>query len=239
MIEYPVAYGGWQSPGGHPLAFAYRTGTNDWNTLTASTTQDEYGLPSGLTGRAVDIGGYLGSVGIALALDNPGLTVTIIEPVPDNAALIRQNIELNDVGDRVTLIEGAASGDHDPVSVWFRYVGTELAEHHAFVGNSTLAYDGGGELDHQEVTYAPITLDDLTADGELALLKIDCEGGEWSILDTAATAKVALILGEAHCVRGHRGRDIVDLLPFHDVTWQGVPDDPEGNGTVEFRAVRR
>jgi hypothetical protein len=41
-------------------------------------------------------------VGIALALDNPGLQVTIIEPVPDNCDLIERNIEANGVGDRVT-----------------------------------------------------------------------------------------------------------------------------------------
>ena len=235
-MDYPIRTGSWRSPGGHALTISYRDNTNDWNTVSATLTHDEYALPRGISGHAVDIGGYLGTVGIALAADNPDLRVTIIEPVPGNAQLIRQNIAQNDLDHRVTLIEGAASGDKDPVTVWFGYRGAETAEHHAFVGNSTLAYNDGGALDHEEVTYTPVTLAEL---GPIDFLKIDCEGGEWSIL-AGDNSKVGTIVGESHAVRGHKGSDIVALLAAtHDVTVIPLTDDPEGKGTVEFRAVPR
>lgn len=233
-MDYPIAQATFRSPGGRPLTFSYRENTNDWNTLVASVTEDEYRLPRGLSGRAVDVGGYLGSVGIALAADNPGLQVTIIEPVPPNAALIRKNIEHNDLGDRVTLIEGAISGDHNPVTVWYGYRGNEAAEHHAFVGNSTLAYANGGELEHDEVTYTPITLADLTVKGDLDYLKIDCEGGEWSFLE-GPVERVQTIVGEWHPVHGHTVGDLAALLgKTHVVTFSGPQAGPGG-----FRAVRR
>ena len=229
MIEYETAVGSWTTPRGTPVEFVYRKATNDWNTISATLTGDEYRLPSGMSGHAVDIGGYVGSVAIGLAIDNPDLRVTIVEPVPANAALIRENIARNNVGDRVTLIEGAASGDHDPVTIWYGYRGNESAEHHAFVGNSTLAYVDGGMLPHEEITYTPVTLADL---GPIDFLKIDCEGGEWSIL--RGVAGIPVIVGESHAVRGHRGDDIIAFLPAYDVALSGDPA-----GTCEFRAVLR
>jgi FkbM family methyltransferase len=211
------------TPGGHHIWMHYRDGTNDWNTLTSSLTNDEYELPKGISGRAVDVGGYLGSVGIALALDNPDLDVTIIEPVPDNADLIERNIDENGLADRITLIRGAV-GDG---IVHYGFTGDEAAEHHAFVGNSTLATP---EQATGTVRYEPITLADL---GHVDYLKIDCEGGEWEFLEYGAD--IPLIVGEAHAVRGLVGADIVDYLPDHDVTLIGGSPD----GTCGFRAVRR
>jgi FkbM family methyltransferase len=214
------------TPGGHHIWMHYRDGTNDWNTLTSSLTNDEYELPSGMSGRAVDVGGYLGSVGIALALDNPDLDVTIIEPVPDNADLIERNIDENGLADRITLIRGAV-GDG---IVHYGFTGDEAAEHHAFVGNSTLATP---EQATGTVTYPPIGLMDLLP---VDYLKIDCEGGEWVFLRTDAVAEVPLIVGEAHAGGFYVGSDIIKLLKdTHDVTLIGGSPD----GTCGFRAVLR
>ena len=233
-MQYEITSATWISPGGHPLTIFYRRDTNDWNTVSATLTHDEYALPRGLSGHAVDIGGYLGTVGIALAADNPDLRVTIIEPVPPNAALIRRNIEANGLKERVTLIEGAASGDHKPVTISFGYRGSESLEHHAFVGNSTLAYDGPGEYEHDEITYTPVTLADLVKGGPIDWLKIDTEGAEWSFL-TGPVSKVREIVGEWHPVRGKTLGDMAALLgETHVVTFDGPQSGPGG-----FRAVLR
>jgi FkbM family methyltransferase len=228
-----------RTPRGRPALMTIRDGTNDWNTLNACMTEDEYGLRSfNGNGWALDIGGYLGGVGIGLALDNPGLRVLIVEPVPDNIRLIKDNIARNGVGDRVELIEGAI-GDGGPVEVWHGYQGTVTAEHHRFVGNSSLAYDHGGELQHDTTTYTSMTLGELLSfappDHNFDLVKIDCEGGEWAFLDDPTVDSCDIILGEAHAVRGHRGDDIIELLSAtHDVTISG-----DGAGTCEFRAVAK
>ena len=236
-MDYPETEGTWRTPNGASVAFRYRQNTNDWNTLTASLDQDEYGLRGiALSGPVVDVGGYLGSVGIGIAVDHPDVRVTIVEPVPANADLIEYNAQRNGVESRVRVLRGAVGKGREKVRVWHGYRGTEVAEHHAFVGNSSLAYNDGGMLPHDETEYRAIGLSDLTDElGEISLLKIDCEGGEWAFLTGPALSKVSRIVGEAHSVRGKQGGDIVALLAkTHDVTLSG---DPEG--TCEFTAVRR
>ena len=229
---YTPKSGQFRTPGGRSVTMHYREDTNDYNTINASLNEDEYELPRGLTGMAADIGGYVGSVGIALAIDNPGLRVVIVEPVPPNCDLIRLNIEQNGVADRVSLIEGAAGKGGEPVTVWYGYEGTVSAEHHAFVGNSTLAYDDHKMLPHQTVEYTGIGLADL---GPLSFLKVDTEGAEWAFLDSPALSEVETIAGEWHPVRNHTMGDLLALLePTHVVTFSGPQSGPGG-----FRAVRR
>ena len=233
-MNYPAAVGEFRAPRGHPATMHYRAGTSDWNTLFSALNEDEYGLRGlHLAGRALDIGAHIGAVAIGLALDNPALAVTAIEPVPDNVRLLRANVEANDLASRVTVIEGAAG--HGEITVWYGYRGTEIAEHHAFIGNSSLAYDHGGALDHDEITYPGFSLSELVDGGQLALLKIDDEGGEYDFLADPAVGLVQVIVGEWHNVRGHVQSDIAGLLSAtHEVTFSGPADGPGG-----FRAVRR
>lgn len=232
-MAYALTRGEFKTPYGRPVQMAYRLGTNDYNTLNACMTEDEYNLKSyRFSGTALDIGGYLGGVGIGLAIDNPDLRVIIVEPVPGNAELIRQNIASNGLDGRVELIEGAA-GAKKAITVSYGYRGTEALEHHAFVGNSTLAGEATGPFDHDETVYAkPWTLSALIKHAgadRLALVKIDCEGGEWAFLADPAVAKVDTILGEWHPTNHHVIGDMLALLsPTHTVTFSGPQAGPGG-----------
>lgn len=233
---YEVETGRYDTPNGHPVTMRYRVGTNDHNTLWSSLNEDEYGLRGEhYQGTALDVGGYLGSVGIALAIDNPDLRVVIVEPVPPNADLIEQNIAENRLWNRVELIRGAVGQGGESVDVWYGYRGSESLEHHAFVGNSTLAYETT-VLDHDTVTYSATGLATLVERyGPLAFLKVDTEGAEWAFLDSPVVADVAVIAGEWHPVRKHTTDDLRALLePTHVVTFDGPQAGPGG-----FRAVRR
>ena len=236
MIDYALIEGRFLTPRGRSVVFRYREGTNDWNTLNACLTEDEYQLRARhLTGYAVDAGGHLGGVAVGLAVDNPGLRVLVIEPVPENVALSRWAIDANGLSDRVVVIEGAI-GDGSETEVRFRYTGTEPAEHHAFVGNSSFAYDTGGELPHEIANYVSLTPADIIdrLGEEPALVKVDTEGAEWAFL-AAGAGVFPLILGEWHPVRGHTRDTLTALLiDTHDVTFNG----PEG-GPGGFVAVRR
>lgn len=235
---YSKETGQYDTPNGRRLTFHYRTGTNDHNTIWSSLNEDEYGLRGDrFTGMALDVGGYLGSVGIGLAADNPDLRVVIVEPVPPNADLIEQNIAANHLWNRVELIRGAVGKGGESVDVWYGYRGSEALEHHAFVGNSTLAYESAPQ-DHDTVTYTAIGLHDfIERYGPLSLLKVDTEGAEWAFLDTSRSVleQVADIRGEWHPVRDHTMGDLLALLDAtHVVTFDGPQAGPGG-----FRAMRR
>jgi FkbM family methyltransferase len=232
---YDIREHDFRTPQGNPILMAYREDTNDWNTLTATLTEDEYSLPSGLSGIALDIGGYLGSVGIALALDNPDLQVTVVEPVPPNADLIERNIAANRVWNRVHLVRGAVGKRGTLVSVKYGYLGNEKATHHAFVGNSTLM-DPEDEDAVITLTYSALDIAALVGDDDVAFCKVDTEGGEYAFLDDPrGVAQLQTIVGEWHNVDGHVIGDIAFLLsPTHLVTFSGPQTGPGG-----FRAVRR
>ena len=228
------------TPRGNTATMFYRQDTNDWNTIFASMTEDEYGLRSlpPLSGFAVDIGAHIGSVGIGLAIDNPGLKVICVEPVPDNISILRANIAINNVEDRMTLIDAAAGGPDDKETVvdW-GYVGEPHLEHHAFIGNTALVYEFGSNptFEHREQVAECFSLSRLMRLGgieRLALLKIDCEGCEWRVLTDSAVDCIDVILGEWHNVplRGQRGnRDsVLSLLPNHNVVFSGPVHGPGG-----------
>ena len=242
MITYEPAVGDFRSPRGAPLRFHYRLGTNDWNTLNASATEDEYQLRDlpPLVGWALDIGGYLGSVAIGLAVDNPDLRVLCVEPVPENVLLIGANIDANGLAGRVDVISAAMAAPEVPTTtVRYRYRGSELADHHAFVGNiSLIEGTGAAYIPHDEQTVACYSIGGIAAAyavERFALVKIDCEGCEWSALQDPAVALVDRFVGEWHPTAGHTQADLLALLaPTHDVTWDGpYPQGPQG-----FVAVR-
>jgi FkbM family methyltransferase len=232
---YEVRQGVFRTPGGRPAEMYYREDTSDWNTLNSCMTEDEYELANeSPTGLAIDIGAHIGGVGIGLALDHPGLRVVMVEPVPSNAALIRDNINLNAMNARCTLIE-APAGDGGDLVVSFGYSGTELATHHAFIGNASLVKDDRGEAPHEEVRMRSYTLEELSHGEPVDLLKIDCEGGEWDTLRGPALARCAVIVGEWHPVKGHTQGDMLARLgKTHTVVFTGPQGGPGG-----FRAVRR
>lgn len=234
MARYDIRRETFSTPRGVPVTIHVREGTNDHNTANASLSEDEYGLrdlhPSGL---ALDIGGYLGTVAIGLAVDNPALRVICVEPVPFNAALIRANITANGLDERITLVEGLAGASGKGL-IRFGYKGNETDLHHAFVGNSTLATP---ETTYTALKVPSYNLADLT-DEPVSFLKIDCEGGEYEFFANSDLSTVALIGGEWHHQtpdgEPKTRADVAALLPDFDVTFDGPVAGPGG-----FRAVRR
>jgi FkbM family methyltransferase len=221
---YAVTQGTFRTPRGRSVTLNYREDTNDWNTLNACLTEDEYGLKDlHLSGVALDIGAYIGGVTIGLALDNPDLHVVAVEAVPPNVVLLRENLTRAGAADRVTVVEGAA-GDGQPVMLNWGYSGNEAADHHSFIGNAVMAE---ADLRASHAAMVPtITLASLVADyGPFSFAKVDCEGCEYPFLSGSGLEGVALIRGEEH----YGPLD----LPGYDVTYT------QGNAPRGFEAIRR
>lgn len=209
------------SPGGHQAQVAIRDDTTDLAVAHSTfarwdgEVEDEYRLRDlpRLSGTALDIGAHIGTVSLALLADHPELSVIAVEPVPENAAVIRDAAERNGWTERVTVIEAAVGGR----VIRYGDESTDFARSNRYIGNLKASKGRRRKV-------ASMTLADLVqmAGGSVPFLKTDCEGGEWAMLAEPAISKVQRIAGEWHGEPGEAG--IVALLsPTHDVTTkQGV-----------------
>jgi FkbM family methyltransferase len=228
----------WPTPHGNVATLTYRADTSDWNTVSACLANpygggDEYHLPSGLSGWALDIGAHIGSVTIGLLLDNPDLQVVAIEAVPDNVELIRINLAQNGLTERCVLLAGAAWKGRGTIDIEYGYTGSEMAEQHAYIGSVTPWLGAPGEVKSAAV---PIyALKDALAytDGSFVWVKTDCEGCEHYFLKGPLLAKLGVIEGEWHHRDGDPEAFAAQLGKTHDVTYT------EGIGGGPFKAVPR
>jgi len=233
-----VPTGSFTTPHGARIELHYRADTSDWNTLWSCLNEDEYGLRDRrFSGVAFDIGAHIGGVAVGLAVDNPGLLVVAVEPIPANQRLISRNA--HDNGVEVEMVCGAvgAPGERQ-TKLYHNFRGSEIAEHHAFIGST----ENGGNDDnwrqaseHDTTPVAAFSYSNLAAlYGRPSVIKIDCEGGEYPFLSDPAVANVPLLIGEWHNAGGRTRDDLAALLPAHDVTFSGPVEGPGG-----FVAVRR
>jgi FkbM family methyltransferase len=203
-----------------PVNLLCRPGTNDQMMANSALTEDEYDLKSVyIAGVAVDVGAHLGMVAIGLAIDNPDARVIAVEAIPENVELMHENIALNGLSDRVTVISGAATRVKQLVRIAYDFAGSDLADMHRFIGNQPMPPGTKQKI----IDAQPVTLSMLTHE-PVDLLVIDCEGAEYdlfagmtkSALDTKL--RVREIRGEYH--RGYN--EFVELLSAtHEVTQIG------------------
>ena len=231
------------SPKGQRITMAHREGTTDLSTIGATfdlwgRTADEYALNDQpqMSGWAIDVGAHIGTVAIALAVDNHNLRVLAVEALAENCAVIQASIDINGLGDRVTVVNAAADAKSaKKVAIAYNWT-TAPNMTDAYVANSRFV---GGMLDDPsgEVAYPPgVSLGKLMDDhgiDRVRFLKIDCEGCEWPFLTSPRIGDVQEIIGEFHF--GPRLAGIHKLL---DKTH--VVEDLGGEDTIGlFRAVAR
>ena len=240
MKKYALADREWPTPRGAKARFQYRLATNDFNTIAACTEHDEYGIKGHVfEGPVLDVGAYVGGLAVALAVDNPNAQVVAIEPVPPNVALLRTNVGLNNLQDRVTILEaGVGPADRKTLEVVYGFEGTESSEHHAFVGNSDLVLRLDPDAKKERAQVPVVTLSDLVEEhGSFSFAKVDAEGGEWGFLDDPALEYVTMLVGEWHAY-GSGGRNGHDLQKMLEKTHKVEVRNPSG-GIGHFWAMRR
>ncbi len=215
------------TPHGRPYEMSVRPGTSDWNTVNACAhPHDEYHLPEGLTGWALDVGAHIGACAIPLLLDNPGLRVVAIEALPENVDMLRVNAARNGVTVRLVIYDGAASDTDDPVTIHYAPDDPQ----HRYIGNSH------GPNGRPGVERPGWTLHDVLdhAGSAFVWAKIDCEGCEARFLASPEVASIGHIEGEHHPEAGGIARVRELLGATHDVEHLSGTDV-----FGAFRAVRR
>lgn len=219
------------TPRGKAASMAVRAGTSDHNTAYSCLTEDEYGAASLELGNgwAVDIGAHIGGATVALAVNNKEAHVIAVECLSENVAMIARNVELNGITDRVTVLHAiAARKGGRQATVRWNFDGGESGQHHRFIANAqAFAIEHADEESVETIDLASVVK---MAGGEVAFLKIDCEGGEYEFLRGPGLKHVAEIRGEFHA---GFDRLVEQLAATHAVTMTG------GLETLgAFRAVR-
>jgi len=178
-----------------------------------------------LGGRAVmiDVGANMGMTSIAYALAHPSITVHAYELNPGTFAFLQRNIAANGLIGRVIphnigLGRGTVRISHCAMTARFgnqmlaskkyqirlkcRSAGCKHL--HTHLKNCT-------DSDPRQYDMPTTTFDAAlnTAGGSAGVLKVDCEGCEWDILDDIVTAKRMQRIGRAVGDCHHVGREIV------------------------------
>lgn len=137
---------------------------------------------------AVDIGAHVGGVSVYLGKKHPSARIYAFEPSSANYARLRRNLKANKVKN-VTAAHVAVTGDGRDVTL-------ELAI--ASGGHSILKPPSGDGERVNSLTLERIF--DLYGIERLHLLKIDCEGAEYEILEVAEYLldRVDWFVGEFH-----------------------------------------
>lgn len=183
--------------------FALRPGTWDKDIWHHVTLLDEYRLPERFAAdeAILDVGGHVGSFSHAVLSRGAGV-VHVVEPDPENLALLRANLARH--GPRAVVHAGAAwrSDMRYPLELPLDSP-PEWANTGARACGLSTVKEGAG----QTIRVAALCFDDLVraaTDGgarRLRLLKIDCEGSEFPILYTSRMLHcIDEICGEYHAI---------------------------------------
>jgi FkbM family methyltransferase len=159
----------------------FRPETNDAHIWDDVVNRNEYRLPDSLEGKTVlDIGGHIGAFSYA-ALKRGADRCYVFEPFKESYRLLLEN--LVEFGGRVIPCNAA---------VWSRT--TVMAQNFEPVNKGGMAVFG--------TTYPCFAIginEIVEAIGKVDLLKIDCEGSEFSILGSCKMySRITEIVGEYH-----------------------------------------
>lgn len=172
---------------GHTFSVQADAGTPLYETIAELVDRDSYQLaripwPADRPFTVIDIGANIG-VSALLFARHKGARVVAVEPVPDNARRLRANLHLNHA-DNVTVLEAAVAASRGTAS---------------FQINPTANVGGhltSAETPGPRITVPTLTWRDLCAhagDTGIFLVKMDCEGGEYAILDSMSDDELRAI----------------------------------------------
>jgi len=192
---------------GKPIIGYHRNETSDLNTLLSCIMHDEYGIQKLDIQDGdviIDVGAHIGAFTLALYALGVKLGVYCYEPIPENYNILFKNLEDNDLQDFGYCWQKAVVGkkrDHLRI-----YYGDDSFDGlaHKFIGTHV---DNPPETwKRGYVDAEAITLEQIFKENKIAqckVLKMDCEGTEYEILEHAPAEVldcIDYIIGEHHGV---------------------------------------
>ncbi len=228
---------------GFPGMFGLRTGTSDAEfvrMLANGYDFPEYRIPVPVKPKVIlDFGANIGASAILFARRYPQAQIFAFEPRPDNVQFLERNVAAYE---NITVVPYGVGRRTEELDYYFSCLPSSNTG--GFYNDGSLSWATQGP--HAEVMKLPVLAVDAAFERygitRADIIKIDCEGAEFDILesiptDTLETVKV--IVGEFH---GTRNDDIKAFLEDRfDVNWQQTHDrsaEPDGGGIGVFQAVR-
>lgn len=184
--------------------FYYREDTNDFNTILSVFEQDTYDfLDEDYIGGdvVIDLGAHVASFSM-LASTIPSLRIIAVEPLPQNCTLIKKTINENNA--KVSLYERIIWSDTGEIMPIFHGDSSFDGRAHEFVGQMNLQNNPVFIEDRKGVNVKTISLEEIFKREkikECAFLKIDIEGAEFEVFESAPRStlkKIRKICGECH-----------------------------------------
>jgi FkbM family methyltransferase len=175
---------------------------------------DGYGLRRQKKLKTIlDVGANIGVFSLHARSLFPDALIHAVEPSPETLVSLHQNTRDH----RITVIEGAAGSSSRMASLQ--------------VGDDPTATHLTSETQETGVRCHVFAFDNLVRGmgGKVSFLKLDCEGGEYEILETETMKNVQHLACEFHAFAGREAEDGLRLLRAHGFTiTQWIPFAQEG-----------
>lgn len=159
---------------------------SEFGDLVAVFAYERYGIVSVENKIVIDIGAAIGDSAIYFAKNNAKLIIAV-EPFPKNIEIAKENIKINNLDHKISLIHGAMSNKKEKIRIDENNVGP--------TGRTLSSKTNGIEIQ-------TFTLDEIIPENEDNLiLKMDCEGCEYQTIletDNKILAKFETIMLEYH-----------------------------------------
>ena len=196
--KYPVHYRG--------TLWNCRGGVGDFSVLNEMFLHGAYDLAfrnlrSGAT--VIDIGANIGAFSVAAAKAGAA-AIWAFEPVPANQALLRENVAANRLQTIVQLVPNAVAREPGTLTLYTRDTDAGGGTLYPEIHRSWHASDGAMASDIRPIEVQCVNLNEFFGREKIQycdLLKLDCEGAEFEIIDSldADTVKaIGAVVFEYH-----------------------------------------
>ena len=147
-----------------------------------------------------DVGGNNGLVSIILALQNPGSKVVVVEPISELCEIIEKNIRDNGISN-VILLPKAFHSDLGGTKLFLATTCSGASTTHVHDEKAFAALEKQVDCRSVEtITFDALCANFVPDESVIKLLKIDCEGGEYALLQSSRfkSSVVEYLEGEFH-----------------------------------------
>lgn len=183
------------------------------------------------SGLFLDVGANNGLYSVLACMTQPNVKAIAFEPYPPVLDVLRRNLDLNGLSDRVVVKDLALSDREGRATLYLPDASHGLVETSCSLESTFKAPSGSIEVEKKR-------LDDIDIDGDVALVKVDIEGHEFAFFEGAQSflsRKQPVIFAEMLPVAAEKFSRIDAILDrLHYYKFRLRPDYAIASQQIEF-----